>query len=175
VTLFDSVDDDTLVPAGPPGAGFRNAGSVDSQGVEVEWSAQLAPWLKVTANATKIETQSHKPIPGNEDPDVDAFGTPDLLANVGLIMSPTAQLTLGANWNHVGDRFSTTGDLDGYDNLTLSGEYRFARWDGLAVRVALRNATDDEITHVLGRPPPLGPNVLDYGGRLWTAQLSYRF
>ncbi|UXI66301.1 TonB-dependent receptor [Tahibacter amnicola] len=175
-TLYHQVVDDVLGPAGPPGAGFRNAGQVRSRGVELEANVRLTDHLRLNGNVSKIYTRRQVPSPANINPTPGrAFGTPEILANLGLIAQPNDQWTLGANWHRVGARsLSPASSARGYSALNLSAEHAFSRVPGLSLRLAVRNATDADITYVVNRAPPQTPLVLDYGYRIWSVELAWR-
>jgi iron complex outermembrane receptor protein len=174
-TAFRSELIDFLTPLGPPGSGFHNAGKLRTQGVELEASVRLIAGLRLNANVTKLTTARSVPPPGQPPPPAStAFGTPDLLANVGLIGQPNEHWTFGANWNHVGDRYATPSKIKGYSALNLSIEHHFAAVPGLSLRGAMRNASEADVTYALSRAPPNPPSVLDYGARVWSVELVWR-
>jgi len=174
-TVFDSRIPDLITPRGPPGSGFQNRGSVRSRGVELEWSEQLAPWLRIDANVSKVDSETVRQLPGIPLPTArETFGTPDLLASVGLIARPSDPWTLGLQLTRVGDRANAPGpDLAGYHSLNASLEYKLRAVPGLSVRLGVRNATNEDVDHVLSAPPPNPASVLDYGSRRWTVEIVF--
>ncbi|GMV29281.1 MAG: hypothetical protein AMXMBFR59_14060 [Rhodanobacteraceae bacterium] len=174
-TLYHTLVSDFIGPAGPPGSGFRNAGYTSSRGIELEGSVRLADAWRLIANLSHIDASHQVPAPnGTVPPPETAFGTPDLLANVGLIYQPGERWTLGANWNRVGARATPPTTLDGYSALNLSAEHRFSGAPGLSLRLALRNATNADITYAQNRPQPNPPVIFDYGARLWSIELAWQ-
>lgn len=174
-TAFRSELIDFLTPLGPPGSGFHNAGTLRTQGVELEASVRLIQGLRLNANVTKLDTTRRVPAPDAPNPVAGtAFGTPDVLVNIGLIAQPDEQWTLGANWNHVGARFATPSKIKGYSALNLSVEHRFAAMRDVSLRFAVRNATSADVTYAVSRPPPNPPGILDYGARLWSLEIVWR-
>jgi outer membrane receptor for ferrienterochelin and colicins len=174
-TVYHALVSDFLTPAGPPGSGFRNAGYTSSRGIELEASTRIADAWRLSANVSHIETSHQAPTPAGVRPPLQiAFGTPDILANVGLIYQPSERWTLGANWNRVGARATPPTELDGYSAVNLSAEHRFARIPGLSLRLAVRNATNADITYAQNRPPPNAPLIFDYGARIWSVELGWQ-
>lgn len=176
VNLFDARIPNLIGPGGPVGAGFVNDGFVDARGIELEWTEQLLPWLRVGANWSRFDskdTRTQPRLPPGQT--AVGFGTPEALANLMLIATPNRDWTFGLHWNHVDTRQSQTRDFPGYEAVSVSVERRFGGLPGLALRAGVRNALDDEIRHVLSRPPPGLFSELDYSERLWSVELSYDF
>ncbi len=175
-TAYHALLSDFLTPAGPPGSGFRNAGYLSSRGIELEGSLRLADAWRLNANVSRIETSHQVPTPGGTVPPLrTAFGTPDVLANLGVIYTPSERWTLGANWNRVGARTTTPpNEVAGYSAVNLSAEHRFAAIRGLSLRLAVRNATNADITYVQNRPQPNAPLIFDYGARMWSVEIGWQ-
>ncbi|MBL8300291.1 MAG: TonB-dependent receptor [Rhodanobacteraceae bacterium] len=174
-TVYHALVNDYLGPAGPPGAGFRNRGYLSSRGIELEASMRLGDAWRVTANLTRIKTSLQTPTPISATPPKQTiFGTPDVLANLGVIYQPSEQWTLGTNWNRVGARAVPPQKVRGYSTLNLSAERHFVAVPGLSLRLALRNANSAQVTYVLNRPIPNPPLILDYGARAWSIELGWQ-
>jgi outer membrane receptor for ferrienterochelin and colicins len=174
-TAYHALVSDFINPAGPPGSGFRNAGYSSSRGIELEASLRLADAWRLSANVSRIETSQQVPSPNGNLPPLQAtFGTPDVLANLGVIYQPDERWTFGANWNRVGARATPPRELEGYSALNLSAEHRFAGIRGLSLRLAVRNATSADVTYAQNRPQPNPPLIFDYGARLWSVELGWQ-
>ena len=175
-TVFDADLPNLINPTGPPGTGFGNPGLAATRGLELEWREDVTDWLMVIANLSLMDTEDSRG-PPRQPPGETAvgFGEADALANLGLIVRPSDAWTLGAHWNHVGERASVTREFDGYDAVNLSAEYRFANVPGLSLRATVRNATGDGITHPISAPNVQMVRVLDYGERTFFATLEYSY
>jgi len=175
-TLFDADLPNLINPTGPPGTGFSNPGVAATRGAELEWNEHLTPWLTMVANVSFMDTEDSRG-PPRLPPGQTAvgFGEADALANLGLVARPNERWTIGAHWNHVGDRASPTREFDGYDALALSVEHSFARVPRLRLRATLRNALGEDITHPISAPSAAQVRVLDYGERLGFVTLEYAF
>jgi outer membrane receptor protein involved in Fe transport len=144
------------------GRGHVNQGDLQADGVELELSRQITPWLKVMATASHGDTSdSRNELAGRPR---DSFGKADWLGNLALIARPADDWDVGVHLNHVGDRVATNNTkVDGYDRVDAALTYRVPRVAGLMLRLGARNLFDAKVTYLLFQPN--NPRLLDYGGR----------
>jgi outer membrane receptor protein involved in Fe transport len=92
------------------------------------------------------------------------------MSNLSLFFSPTGDWITSARWNHVADRDETADD-DSYDlvDVTLSRKNLFI--DGLALRIGVQNAFDEEVIYYSPLPNRNVANL--YDGRTWWARISW--
>lgn len=157
-TIFRAELRDMIRPGG-----FVTPGETKADGVELEWTQQLTPKLKLDANVTKLETEDAR----------TAFSrnliSAEWLSNVSLFFRPLAHTFFGARLNHVGDR--PRGD--GFNTVDLTVSRQDLVIAGLDLRGGVKNAFDDEVGYHTALPNGT-VNVQVFPGRTWWVQLSWR-
>lgn len=144
---------------------FTNDRTAQSQGVELEWSQQITPRLKVLANASKFSTEDERDRVGG-----NSATTPDFLATGGILLKPLERLVAGVQWQHVGARNS--GAVDAYDVVNVSLTRHDIFVPELDVRAGVRNALNDEVAFLLTRPNQV--DAVQYQERTFWLELSWR-
>jgi len=160
--LEDRIQVVPSAPGGPP-AGFRNFGTIDAQGLELEWWRQFGTKWRVIANLSFQDTD----VEGSTPPLVDgpSFAQAELLANLGVIARPWDEWTFGLHLNHVGEREVLDGaKIDGYNELNFSATYAPLWAAGLKMRLTAKNAGKEEVTYAFFLPPG-NVRTLDYDQR----------
>lgn len=155
-TVFHSVLTDMIRPGG-----FVTPGRTRADGVELEWTQQLTPAIKLDANVTHLDTEDAR------TGFVRNIVSSEWLGNLSLLVRPIARTFVGARVNHIGDRSGG----DGFDTVDLTVSH--LRLDGLDVRGGVKNALDDEVVYLTLLP---NNTVLNspFPGRTWWVQVSFR-
>lgn len=174
VTAFRSKIDDLIYLILPPPAdgsptSFNNVNQADSRGVELEWEQKLGNHFDLLGNLSYVDTSDTRSTSG---PRGDSAVAADWIANVGAIWRPTADLSVGMRWLHVGDRAAFSGTLDGYDNVDLTVGWRpsAAPWE---IQLGVRNALDDEIDYPFALP--FATDSQFFAPRTYWLRLSWNF
>ncbi len=169
VTLFQSDLRDMVQPSPIPGRPFTNDTTSRIRGVEVEWTQQLGPRVKASANVSWVDPEDRRATR-------DVTAAAEWLGNVTLLADVAPWLRLAGRLEHVGTRggFLGTRTTPGYDVVDLTASAT-KLLPGLALRAGVRNLLDDEVLYITTLPPPFDPILQRYGGRAAWVQLSYRF
>lgn len=169
--LEDRIQPNPMV-MGPP-AGFRNFGTVDAQGLELEWWRQFGTQWRVLANVSFQDTE----VEGSILPLVDgpSFAQAELLGNIGVIARPWDEWTFGLHLNHVGERTVLNGDeIDGYSELNFNASYAPLWAPGLRFRLTARNAGKEDVAYAFFLPPG-NVRTLRYDQRRVAFELEWRW
>ena len=161
-TIFRSVINDLVRPGG-----VVTPGNARALGLELEWSQQINPKMKVDANVSFVDTVDPR-APGIT-PDRGNAVSAGTLANVALFYRPIPAIFVGFHVNYVGNREG--GDGFNLVDLTLSKQDLFVK--GIDVRAGVKNIMDDEPVYLT--QPPNGPAVgARFPGRSVWVQLGWR-
>lgn len=166
VTLYHSALSDMLFP-GIRSPRFDNSREAESNGIELEWTQQLTPTLKVIANASKARTKDDR---GPLAVSHESVATPDWMGDLALLWQPASRFVLGVNWQHVAERDSVATPTR-FEIVDVTATVKNVIWDGLELRGGVKNLLDDEATYVLTLPGV--PNVTQYGGRAVFGRIVY--
>jgi len=156
-TVYHSTIRDMIRPGG-----FVTAGRSKADGVELEWTQQLTDKVKVDANVSHVNSEDAR---ANFRRDAAA---PGWIANVALFFRPASNAVLGARLNTISDR--PAGPNYQTLDLTISRQDLVLR--GLDLRGGVKNALDDDVSYFF--ITPTGPQTVQFTGRTWWLQLSWR-
>jgi iron complex outermembrane receptor protein len=164
VTLFHSRIDDMIFVGQPF---FENDSSAEADGVELEWSQRLGELFRIEANVSTVDAEDSR---NQQNETRGIVIAAPWMSNLSLFFSPTGDWITSARWNHVADRDETADD-DSYDlvDVTLSRKNLFI--DGLALRIGVQNAFDEEVIYYSPLPNRNVANL--YDGRTWWARISW--
>jgi iron complex outermembrane receptor protein len=139
-----------------------------ADGVELEWTQQIAPALRIDANASFVDDVDPR-VPGPGFPRRSNPTTPQTMANAALFYRPSRGVVVGGRWSHIGDRRAAAG----FDTLDLTISREDVLRPGLQIRVGVRNAADAHITYATLRPNGDATASTFPRRSLWL-QVSYR-
>jgi len=166
VTLYHSDLDDMIFLAPPRFANTRHA---RSNGLELEWTQQIAGKLKLLANASKANTSDDR---GPTLATHESQANPLWMGDLALLLQASPRALVALHWNHVDDRRALPG-RDAYDLMDLTFNASDLLAHGIGLRAGVRNALDDQAIYV--QVPPAGILAGDrYSKRTFWAQLSWR-
>ena len=163
-----------LNPGSPPV--YRNLGSLESTGIELEWKQKINRDLTLFANLSYTDSKDHM------DPDQTLTGSVDWLANFGIDWNATAKskhtFLLYAVGEQEGWEIQTnapqTREFDGYYLLNytfgLDDIFDISR---LAIKLSVKNLTDENY-RILPNPAKY-PTGLPLGERTTLLALEYQF
>ncbi|HVR40690.1 MAG TPA: TonB-dependent receptor [Thermoanaerobaculia bacterium] len=162
-TVFHSVIANMIRPGG-----FLTDPNAQADGVELEWSQQLAQSLKIDANISYVDTTDPRAV-GPGFPERSNPVGANWLGNLSVFYRPMRGLVAAGRLYHIGDREGGKG-FDTID-LTISREDAFVR--GLDLRAGLKNSLDDDVTYLTALP---NGNILvnAFPGRSVFVQISWR-
>jgi iron complex outermembrane receptor protein len=149
--------------------GFSNFVAINAKGVEVEWEQRIGEKFRWQANVSYNDTRDGRyPATGYDSPGIAPW-----LGNLVLFVQPSARFMITGRLQHMGDRYSEGGKIDGYDTLDLAISRTDLWKPGLTLRSGVKNIFDDDILYVNQGSDNL---FLDeYDGRTLWLQLSYDF
>lgn len=177
-TVFTSHIDDLIEFHITPGRRpeWRNLGSVDSKGVELEWQQNLGRNWRWFANASYVKAKD--PL----DQDTRLLGSVARLGNLGIIWNSDAQVSHALNLRYVGaqegwelqTRTPPTERFDAYTLLdyTLTVQRLFALRN-VQLLMGARNLTNEHYATVA--TPSQYPQGLPNGERSLWMEVEYRF
>jgi iron complex outermembrane receptor protein len=159
-TIFRSVISNMIRPGG-----FLTDPNARAQGLELEWSQQLVPSLKLDANLSYVDTiDPRQPGPGFPERS-NPIASP-WFGNLSLFYRPLAGLVFGARVSYGSDP-----DLvDGRElaDLTVSRELR-----RFSLRAGVKNIFDSDLLYYTVSPTGV-PNPSRFPGRTAFVQISWR-
>lgn len=158
-------DIDDMVFLTFPRLSFANVASARAQGVELEWSQQLRPDLKLDAQLSWSDARDNRNPFGVQ---VDSTSNPDWLGHLGLLWQPGSRDLVALRLQAIGDRVSAGS----YQRLGLSWtRQRFLHAD-VDLQLAVQNLTDERTVYVF--PGPLGDVPLAVEDRTAWLRLGWR-
>lgn len=162
-TLFRSVISNMIRPGG-----FLTDPNARAQGVELEWSQQLAPSLKLDANASYVDTiDPRQPGPGFPERS-NPIASP-WFGNLSLFYRPMAGLVFGGRVSYGSDPEQAEGRS--LADITVSRENVFAQ--RLDLRAGIKNVFDSDLRYYVVLPTGT-PVASLFPGRTAFVQLSWR-
>jgi outer membrane receptor protein involved in Fe transport len=159
-TLFRSVISNMIRPGG-----FLTDPNARAEGVELEWSEQVAPPLKFDANVSYVDTVDPRQ-PGPGFPERSNPIASPWLANLSLFYRPLAGLVFGARVSYGSDPEQAEGRR--LADLTVSRELR-----RFSLRAGVKNLFDSDLLYYVVLPTGT-PVASRFPGRTLFAQLSWR-
>jgi iron complex outermembrane receptor protein len=170
VTVFQTRLTDMIFDNGPA-VGFLNAGTADSDGVELEWEQKLGDSWKWMSNVSYADSSDTRNAALVSTP---VFASAEWLGNAGLSYAPVHNVLLNLQGYYVGRRYTGTGS--GYQPDYVTGDFTASFinvWPQWTFRAGVKNFADAEQMHVFGGRN--GASVRDYTRRLGWLQASYEF
>jgi iron complex outermembrane receptor protein len=167
VTVYHCELDDMIFVAPPA---FANTRQAHSNGVELEWTQQLADRFKVLASFSKANTSDNRGLTFKEH---ESEANPDWMSDLAVLYQLSPRALLALHWNHVGDRAAYAPN-DAYDLVDLTATLSDLFGHGFGLRAGVKNALDDQAIYLL--VPPTGvivPNAYHYGGAVVWGQVSW--
>jgi len=165
VTLFRSEIRDMIfsVPRTPT---FANGRSARAEGVELEWTQQVTPWLKLLASASRAHTRDNR---GRMSDFHQAAGESNGMGNLAILLQPAERLLVSSRLFHVGSR--DAGPSDPYDLLDCTVTVRRILGN-TDLRVGVKDALEDSRDYLFTTPG--GTQAHQYpGNRTVWAQISW--
>jgi iron complex outermembrane receptor protein len=162
-TIFRSILSNMIRPGG-----FLTDPNARAQGIELEWSQQLAPAIKVDANVSYVDTIDPRQ-PGPGFPERSNPIAPPWLANLSLFYRPAHGLVLAGHWNYGSDPEQAEGR--NIADVTVSRENLFVQ--GLDVRAGVKNLFDSDLLYYVVLPTGT-PQPSQFPGRTLFVQLSWK-
>ncbi|HJQ36780.1 MAG TPA: TonB-dependent receptor [Thermoanaerobaculia bacterium] len=159
-TIFRSVISNMIRPGG-----VLTDPNARAEGVELEWSQQLAPSLKLDANVSYVDTiDPRQPGPGFPERS-NPIASP-WFGNLSLFYRPLAGLVLGARVSYGADPDLVEGRE--LADLTVSRELR-----RFSLRAGVKNIFDSDLRYYTVSPAGV-PNASLFPGRTAFVQVSWR-
>lgn len=168
VTLYYSKIDNGIFSEGDQI--FTNVKDIESKGAEIEWEQKITEKLRLLANVSYIKTDDER---WSEQGSDDSPGVANWLSNLAFFFEPLPKLMVTGRWLHVGDQYSTDGNVDGYDTVDLTLSRRDLFLKRLSLKGGVKNIFNDTVIYTTKRPHNFTED--EFQGRSFWVQLSYEF
>lgn len=169
-TLFHTRISD-MVFIDPAARAFGNVAEAKAQGAEFELSQQLGATLRIDANLAYVDARDNRDLPRLLSQPIAEV--PHWMGNLGLLWNPAHDLTIGAHWNHVGDRPGARPARGSYDLIDLSATKRAFLTPSLDLQISVNNALDKRVLEL--QPGPFGDMVNPYRDRVTWGRLTWHW
>jgi len=149
---------------------YLNDPEAKTTGIELEWEQKINRYLKWSFNVTYSDSKDTR---SEDNRNRAPAGVSNWLGNVSLYLQPKEKILVTAHYYYVGDQ-TTKGDrINGYKKLDLTlNLFQFLN-KNITLRAGVKNLLDDEIIYFDTQPSTT--DGVEYPGRTWWAQLSYKF
>jgi len=145
-----------------PGGVFFD-GQANAEGFELEWTQEVTPRLKVSANTSHVDTTDPRSPTGHNEVSASWLG------NAMLLYHAAHNIVIGGRFNYIGDR----GAGAGYDAIDLTVTRQDAFVPGLSLRVGVKDMFNGQPSY-LTQLPVGGVVTNTYPGRSGWVEISWK-